>query len=369
MRELEEKQERLVRAAKDSGLDGVLLATHHNIAWLTGGRSNRVDASREIGTARLLVTADGRRFVLGNAIEMPRLVDEVLRGLDFQPSEYAWTEDQDPACAVSAARKIAGDALGADWLLPATVPFEPRIARVRALLTQHEIDRYRALGADAGRVVGDVCRALVPGQTEREIAGSIVHAIAGVKARAIVTLVGSDERIRRYRHPVATDATWRDVVLVAVGAERDGLIVSLSRIVATPAGAATIEASTVQTASVFARLLDSTREGTSGAQLFEAAAAGYRGVGCPGEERLHHQGGPAGYRSREWIAHPRSQETVQARQAFAWNPTITGTKVEDTVLLRDGQLESITSTPGWPSIPVEAQGQVIYAPAVLTIDQ
>jgi Xaa-Pro dipeptidase len=85
-------------------------------------------------------------------------------------------------------------------------------------------------------------------------------------------------------------------------------------------------------------------------------------------QRLHHQGGPASYRSREWIAHPRSQEIVQARQAFAWNPTITGTKVEDTVLLRDGQLESITSTAGWPSIPIEAQGQAIDACAVLTID-
>ena len=126
--------------------------------------------------------------------------------------------------------------------------------------------------------------------------------------------------------------------------------------------------STVKTASVFARLLDSTREGTSGAQLFEAAAAGYRDAGFSGEERLHHQGGSAGYRSREWIAHPRSQEIVQARQAFAWNPTITGTKVEDTVLLRDGQLEPVTSTPGWPSIRIEAQGQAIDAPAVLTID-
>jgi antitoxin VapB len=368
MRELEEKQERLVRAARDSGLAGVLLATHHNIAWLTGGRSNRVDVSREIGTARLLVTADGRRFVLGNAIEMPRLVDEVLHGLDFHPVEYAWTEDQDPAWAVSAARKVAGDPLGSDWSLPGTVPFEPRIARARALLTQPEIDRYRSLGADAGRVVGDVCRALVPGQTEREIARSIGHAIAGVKARALVTLVGSDERIRRYRHPVATDAMWRDVVLVAVGAERDGLIVSLSRMVATRAGAAAIEARTVNTASVFARLLDSTREGTSGAQLFEAAAAGYREAGFPGEERLHHQGGPAGYRSREWIAHPGSQEIVQARQAFAWNPTITGTKVEETVLLCDGQLEPVTSTAGWPSIPIEAQGQAIDAPAVLTVD-
>ena len=42
--------ERLARAAHDGGVQGVLLAAHHNIAWLTGGRINRVDASREAGT-------------------------------------------------------------------------------------------------------------------------------------------------------------------------------------------------------------------------------------------------------------------------------------------------------------------------------
>ncbi len=107
MRELEDKLARLTRTAHDAGVQGVLLAMHHNIAWLTAGRSNRVDSTREAGTARLLVAADGRRFVLANAIEMPRMLDEVLAGLDFQPIEYPWTTDQNPAFAVDQARACA----------------------------------------------------------------------------------------------------------------------------------------------------------------------------------------------------------------------------------------------------------------------
>jgi len=80
--ELQEKQDRLTRAAQAAGLADRVLATHHNIAWLTGGRSNRVDASREAGTARLLVTAEGRSYVLANEIEMPRLLDEAFAGCD-----------------------------------------------------------------------------------------------------------------------------------------------------------------------------------------------------------------------------------------------------------------------------------------------
>ena len=44
---------------------------------------------------------------------------------------------------------------------------------------------------------------------------------------------------------------------------------------------------------------------------------------------------------------------MQARQAFAWNPTVTGTKVEDTALVVGDSIEIITSTPGWPTIELE----------------
>jgi len=366
--DLDEKQARLVTLARDAGLGGVLLATHHNIAWLTGGRTNRVDASREAGTQRVLVTADGRRFVLANAIEMPRLRNEVLAGLGFEPVEYAWTDDQDPSHSVGLARKIVGaSAIGADWPLPDTTPSEGRIARARALLTRAEVDRYRALGSDCGTIVGDVCRRLRPGEDEREIAATVMLSLTAISARAIVLLVGADERIATYRHPVPTATRWKQVVLVAVCAERDGLIACLSRIVATKAAPADLETRTRATASVFARLLDATQPGATGAQLFEAARDGYRAAGFPGEETLHHQGGATGYRAREWVAHPRSEETVQARQAFAWNPSITGTKIEDTALVVDGRLELITSTPGWPSIEMSVRGETLLAADVLRV--
>jgi antitoxin VapB len=35
-------------------------------------------------------------------------------------------------------------------------------------------------------------------------------------------------------------------------------------------------------------------------------------------------------------------------QAFAWNPSIRGGKVEDTVILRDGVIENLTPTPELP---------------------
>jgi antitoxin VapB len=349
--EHEEKLDRVRRVARATGLDGVLLAAHHNIAWLTSGRGNRIDASRETGTARLLVTTDGRRFVLANAIEMPRLLGETLAGLEYSAVEYPWTDDQDPSFAVAAARRLlnGGTRIGADWPLPDTIGVEPALMRARASLTDGEIERYRALGRDAGIALGALARALRPGDAEIDIARRVMDAAAGFRARAIVALVGSDERLRKYRHPVPTDSAWRSVVMTALCAERDGLVVSLSRIVSTGTNG-DLAARTRAAASVFGRVLDATRPAATAPHLYATLAAAYAGEGFPGEELKHHQGGAIGYRAREWVAHPRSQEVVQARQAFAWNPTITGTKIEDTALVLGDHVEIITSTPDWPAI-------------------
>jgi Xaa-Pro aminopeptidase len=349
--EHDEKLQRVAAVAHAAGVDGVLLAAHHNIAWLTGGRGNRVDASRETGTARLFVTADGRRFVLANAIEMPRLQDEALAGLDYTPIEYPWTDDQDPAHAFRTAQALlAHDAhLAADWPLPGATPIEGALARARAVLTDAEVERYRALGAEAGRMLGALCRTLTPGDDERDISHAVMDGAAGMRARPIVSLVGSDERLRRYRHPIPTARTWKRVVMVALCAERDGLVVSLSRIVSAGASAE-LDVRTRATASVFGALLEATRPGAAAANLYRVAADAYAAAGFPGEELKHHQGGAIGYRAREWVAHPGSHEAVQTCQAFAWNPTITGTKVEDTALVSGDDLEMLTTTPDWPSI-------------------
>ena len=87
------------------------------------------------------------------------------------------------------------------------------------------------------------------------------------------------------------------------------------------------------------------------ARIFSPApSTAYADAGFSGEADRHHQGGAIGYRSREWIAHPRSREVVTPPQAFAWNPTAPGVKVEDTVIVHaDGTAEVITASPDWPT--------------------
>jgi antitoxin VapB len=82
----------------------------------------------------------------------------------------------------------------------------------------------------------------------------------------------------------------------------------------------------------------------------------YAKSGFAGEEELHHQGGATGYSGREWIATPEGEQKVVNKQAFAWNPSVQGGKVEDTVLLKNGKIEVMTSTPSLPVVTTTVNG-------------
>ncbi len=369
--EVDRKVERVARVARDAGFDGVVLAAQHNFAWLTAGRSNRIDVTRETGSGALLVTAAGRRFALASTIESPRMRDEAVGDLGFEVIESPWTDDRADATLLYrvAARLAGGSRLAADVATGAAQNVETRISRLRATLVAEEIPRYRALAADVGATLGTVMRSLTPGTTELDVARTVTAALLGVGAYPNVLLVAADRRIASYRHPVPTSLSWRDRLLVACCPEREGQVVAASRLISAGRVADDFRERTHATGRVFGALLAASVAGATGAQLFAAAAKAYADNGYPNEEQLHHQGGVTACRSREWIAHPASDMVLEPPQALAWNPTITGSKVEETVLLHeDDRLELVTASPGWPSFDVEVRGQMIAVPDVLAVD-
>ncbi len=370
--ETQEKTDRVVRWLEERRLGGVLLSTGPNFAWITGGRSNAVDVTREVGVASALVTADGRRFLLANNIEMTRFLEEELPGDPWTPAELPWTEEMAGASAIGElARGLVGSGaeLAADRPLPGSEALDAEIARLRNPLTPAEVERYRALGKDAGEVLGEVCRGLRPGLSETEIARRAVAALGERGAESTVLLVAADDRIGRYRHPIPTGRRWENGVMIVVCARRGGLVVALTRLVWAGPVPEEVRRRTRAAAEVNARLVAATRPGAVARDLFAVAARAYEDLGFPGEERLHHQGGACGYLSRDWIAHPRGTETVEAPQAFAWNPSITGTKVEETWIVAEGSAEVITTTPGWPRLEVEVDGQVYASPDVASLGE
>jgi Xaa-Pro aminopeptidase len=369
--EITAKTARVVSTLVANNLRGVIIGSQHNFSWLTAGGSNGVDLSREAGAGALLVRDDGRRFVLANRIDMPRLLNEELAGEEFEPVEFSWEEDKASSTflftrALTLLRQ--GAALGADIDLgAAALPVEGILARCRYQLTSSEIERFRSLGKDAARAIGKLATGLSPGETEREIARRVADVLAAHDIRAVVNLVAADDRIQLYRHPVPTDRRWKKILMLVVCARRGGMIASFTRIVCHGAVPDELRRRTLAAAYVNAQLLSATRPTVSGSDLYRLAARSYAAEGYEGEERLHHQGGATGYRTRDWLAHPACKETVQLDQAFAWNPSITGTKVEETCIARADGVEVLTRTPDWPQIPVCDAGREYLSPDVLCL--
>lgn len=99
--------------------------------------------------------------------------------------------------------------------------------------------------------------------------------------------------------------------------------------------------------------------------VFRTGMDAYAEVGFPEEWKLHHQGGPTGYRAREFRVHAGADAVVVKNQAFAWNPSITGAKSEDTIIATSSGPIILSETEDWPKIEVEIDGVTIARPDVL----
>jgi Xaa-Pro aminopeptidase len=369
--EINTKTARIVDLLAANNLGGALISSQPNFSWLTAGGTNGVDLSREPGAGALLVRKDGKRFVLANRIEMPRLLGEELAGAEFEPVEFSWQEEKaSPTFLATRALTLLdkGAALGSDVDVGSDArPVDGVLARCRYQLTSSEIERFRRLASDAAQAIGKLVRELVPGETEREVARRVTDALAAADIRAVVNLVAADDRIQKYRHPVPTDRRWDKVLILVVCGRRRGMIASFTRIVCNGAIPDELRRRTQATARVNAQLLAATRPGTIGSELYEVTARAYAQEGFEGEEQFHHQGGATGYRTRDWLAHPACTEQVKLGQAFAWNPSITGTKVEETCIAFADGVEVLTATPDWPQIPVRVEGREYLSPDVLCL--
>ena len=312
--ELDEKTQRLVEMLERESLDAILLNAQHNFAWLTAGGSNGIDLSRENGAATLLITRNGKRYLLANNIEMPRMLAEEVSADLFAPVAFAWQDEKsDAGLILTKVRSLIGrDAvIATDLALFADVEaIENKIAAGRCRLTADEADRYRLLGRDAGIAVRRTIDAIEQGETEIEIAEKLRSELALAGMTSVVTLVAADERISQFRHPLPTNNRWNRVLLLVTCAKRHGQIASLSRLVCVGKVPEELKGKTEAAAFVNARLLDTTRPGATGAELYRTAEKAYAEHGFAGEIDRHHQGGATGYKTREWVAHPQSTEVV-----------------------------------------------------------
>lgn len=358
--EFENKQASITALLAAKELDALLLERVSSFAWATCGAASYVNTATSTGAASLLITSSGKYLIADN-IETPRLEqEEQLASQGWEMRTHPWHQS-----GATVADLTRGLRLGADGPYPGAADIAADVARLRANLTPEEGERLRALCRLCAEAMDSAIREVRPGQIEYEIAGLLALEAEKRGVQAIVNLVATDERIFSFRHPLPTGKRLQRYAMAVLCGRRWGLVCSLTRLVHFGEMSPDLRQRMEAVARVDAEVIQATRPGNTLGQVFERAVETYSAAGFPDEWRLHHQGGAAGYEPREYVATLGSVDIVRSGQAYAWNPSITGTKSEDTILVGDDGCEVLTEIEGWPTIDVVVGDKVVRRPAIL----
>jgi Xaa-Pro dipeptidase len=331
------RRERLRELIERRGIGAVLLRRPANFAWYTGGADSKVDHVSPLGVADVVLTPE-RELVLTSTIEAPRM--RLEQTPDLEVLEYPWHEG--PEAALREA--TGGASLGADVELDGAADLAADVAALRRVLDPDAVERLRAVGRDASAAMAEAAGAVEPAMDEHEAAAALAAACKRRGLTPTVLLAAADERIRLHRHPLPAGARIERRAMLVASAERGGLYANLTRMVELEEPGPELARRLDATGEILRRMREeATRSGRTLADAFADCTRFYAEAGYPDEWRLHHQGGTTGYGSREVIAMPGTAEPIVAGNAFAWNPSITGAKAEETFILTEDGPEVVTS--------------------------
>jgi len=360
------KHDRVRKFLSEKQFDGILISSIANFSWLTGGADTHVEIHNKYGVGSLFVT-DKNIFLITNNIEAERLSKEELIGVETE-FEFVVSNWFDPSGESDIIKRLtAGLKVAADSAREGMSFLGNDFVALRYELTEAEVEKYRWLGLHSSLAVEAVGKELVPGMTEHEIEAAMAQKLMADNMMPVVLLVSADKRNFQYRHPVPTENKFNQYVQLVCCARRWGLITSRTRSV--HIGKTVDDLKKKQDAVVYvdAVFMARTKPGVVVGRIVDDAKAAYKKVGYPDEWHFHHQGGSIGYESRDYIGFSESKDIVVNHQGFTWNPTIRGTKSEDTIIVSSGEPELITLTKDWPVIEVEVDGVTYKRPAILEI--
>ncbi len=360
--EIKEKERRVRDFLQAHGLRALLLKRQANFSWMTGGGVNAIGIATELGGTSLLVT-ESAKYVITNNIEAPRMIEEEgLEKLGFTVKTYSWYEDLEAPIL----RSLVGKGLVAcDLFVPETRLMAEEIGRLRYSLTAAEVERYRWLGERVSHAVEKTALEARRGEKECEVVGRLCGELWKDRIDPVGLMVAADDRLRRFRHPIPTERKVERFLMISVNARKGGLIVCLTRFVHFGKAAIALHRQYERNVFVDCTFMAHTRPGTPAREVLQKGLDAYREQGFPEEWKLHHQGGPIGYQQRDYRVHPGTPDIVQENQAFAWNPSIAGTKSEDTILATSRGPEMITRPLLYPTLSMEVAGMGFTRAAIL----
>ncbi|MES1981308.1 MAG: M24 family metallopeptidase [Pseudomonadota bacterium] len=318
-------------------------------AWATAGGSNTVLLTAETGVAEIVVGANDA-YLLTDDIEALRLREEEV------PDGYAWYVSPwaEPQVRERFVAQLAvGGVVLADRPAADEIALTDAMLQQRYRLTDSERARYRQVGRLAAQAMTEVLGHARPDWSEFDLAGAGAEALWSRGLHPALTLAAGERRLPRYRHTTPSKDPLGSRAMLVFCARGYGLYANLTRFV--HFGPSWQHPDQLALQQIEAAGLAACQPGALLSDIYIALDDAYRDLGFTDAIRQHHQGGITGYLARERVAAPHTAVPLAVHMAVAFNPSLPGTKLEDTFLLSDHGLENVTLDPEWPSVPYEGQ--------------
>jgi len=332
------------------------LTTQRSLAWLTGMRSFINIASVD-GCAELWVSRD-EVVAVANHIESRRLVEEELAGLALEMIEHPWYEPEQ--------RLNNWVAVGSDLIL-VEAQVEQVLLRYQSIFDDYEQQNLSVLAEQTAQCVETVARECRQGESEFALAGRLAHAFWTSEIEPIVLLVAADDRAYQRRHPLPTAKPIEKYVMLVACGRRNGLVASVTRSVHFGPVPDSLLARQTVASYVDAVAIAASQPGATLGEVMVAVEQAYTEKGWSEEWKEHHQGGLTGYLSRTRLGRRGDDFLLGEGMAVAWNPSVAGSKSEDTCLLRPtgAQVVSVCAAADWPTRAYDIGTRTVLRPEIL----
>jgi Xaa-Pro aminopeptidase len=351
----------------------VVLTGPAAVAWVTGGIAPPVDRTAAVDLVWAVITST-RSWLITTNVEAERISAEYDPGAHGFAglAEVPWYLSQGFVTAAADLAGVPPELLASDGHPDFGFDASDDLVGLRLALSEAEAVEAADLGTDAARALQEALSQWRPGERDLDVQARCAALLEAAGADAPVLIVGGDDRLRAYRHPMANGAPVRDLVMAVVVARRAGLHVAVTRFATSAPLGSEYMGLRRKVLAVEDAVLGACAPGATYGAALESLASAYMAVGAINGWIGHYQGGPIGFAQREFEIAPGQNDSgwyshqVAPGHAIAWNPSLPGgAKAEDTYLVTaDGHLTRLTEAPGWPA---EISDSGRSCPAVLEV--
>lgn len=344
------------------GYTGMILARQDNFNWVTDGGNSRVVVPKDMGHAAVVVTLD-HVYLVAQAMDGQRIMDEEMKHLKAKPVFLYWYEDS----VVEKSLKLAGERPVSDVPVGNAEVCLNEIYDLHYPMTDEEYDRMKKLGAISDSIFYKVAKEIRPGMVDYEVEAMLLYEFAKENAQCDVSLIGTDDRIFKYRHPNPSGRKLGRYVLLHTASRMGGLHCNVTRSVYFGDKIPEEIARAYDiSCKIEAFCMSQCKTGNRWSEILKGQKALYAQEQIPEEWKCHYPGGRTGYFVAQSDLSLDDSKQIQNREAYDWYITATGAKVEELSVNWDGRLEILSHTGIWPSKKYQAE-EVFDLPQIMQL--